>query len=274
VEPPLACSVRNCNLPLIRRDRAFVCSRGHAYDVARSGYLNLLQPQDRRSRHAGDAKTAIEARARLLAAGVGRTILDAFVERTAALDLGSRPVVADLGAGSGDALGTLAASRSILGIGVDLSTAAAEHAARRFPALTWVVANADRRLPVLDQRLDLVISLHGRRNPAECARVLKRSGFLFVAVPAPDDLIQLREVVLGRGVERDRSDAVVAEHSSGFTLVDRASVREQHRLERERLLDLLGATYRGKRTSTATRVDALERLDVTLASQAFVFSRR
>ena len=26
-----------------------VCPRGHAFDVARSGYVNLLQPQDRRS---------------------------------------------------------------------------------------------------------------------------------------------------------------------------------------------------------------------------------
>jgi len=55
----LACSVRGCGLPLTRRDRALVCSAGHAFDIARSGYINLLQPQDRRSLVAGDSKTAV-----------------------------------------------------------------------------------------------------------------------------------------------------------------------------------------------------------------------
>ena len=44
----LACSVRGCGRPLEKNDRALVCARGHSYDIARSGYVNLLQPQDRR----------------------------------------------------------------------------------------------------------------------------------------------------------------------------------------------------------------------------------
>ena len=66
------------------------------------------------------------------------------------------PVAADLGCGSGELLGALAAARDICGAGIDLSTAAVERAARRYPALTWVVANADRRLPLLDASVHLV----------------------------------------------------------------------------------------------------------------------
>jgi 23S rRNA (guanine745-N1)-methyltransferase len=274
VESCLACSVRDCALPLTRRERAFVCPRGHSYDVARSGYVNLLQPQDRRSRSAGDARAAVEARARLLAAGVGRVILDEFVGKATSLDLGQQGVVVDLGSGAGDALAALASARSMTGVGIDLSTAATEHAARRFPALTWVVANADRRLPVLDQSVDLVLSLHARRNPTECARVLAPSRFLLIAVPADDDLVELRTVVQGQGLERERADHLLAEHEPLFTLVDRSSAREQHRLERKWLLDLLRGTYRGERTSAATRVGALASLDVTLASDFFLFTRR
>src|SRR5690606_6437764 len=145
-------------------------------DVARSGYVNLLQPQDRRSRAPGDSTEAVEARARLVSAGVGRALFDAVAARASALELGACPVVADLGSGTGDALGALASVRPLNGVGIDLSVAAAGHAARRFPSLTWVVANADRRLPLLDRSVQLILSLNARRNPAECARVLEPGG--------------------------------------------------------------------------------------------------
>jgi len=271
--PPthLACSVRGCGLPLERRDGTLACLAGHSYDVARSGYVNLLQPQDRRSPDAGDSRAAIEARARLLAAGVGRALVDAIVGRAASLDLGEHPLVVDLGSGSGNALAELAAARPLNAVGIDLSSAAAEHAARRFPALTWVVANADRRLPFLDRTVNLALSLHGRRNPEECARVLAPGGWLLIAVPARDDLIELRETVQGRGIERERAGALLAAHEPHFTLIDRSEVRDRRRLERDALLDLLRTTYRGERTSDAGRVDAITTLEVTLASEIFLF---
>jgi 23S rRNA (guanine745-N1)-methyltransferase len=270
---PLACSVRDCGLLLEPRHRAVVCARGHSFDVARAGYVNLLQPQDRRSRAPGDSKAAVEARAALLAAGIGRVILDEFVQRAAALTLGDAALVVDLGSGGGEALAGLARLRPITGVGVDLSVAAVEHAARRFPGLTWVVANADRRLPLLERSVDLVLSLHARRNPAECARILTAGGFLLVGVPAHDDLIELRALVQGTGVERERADALVALHAPFFTLVERSAARERHQLDREALLDLLRATYRGERASLAGRVAALGRLEVTLASEFFLFRR-
>jgi 23S rRNA (guanine745-N1)-methyltransferase len=269
--PPLACSVRDCGRPLERRDRAFVCSIGHSFDVARSGYVNLLQPQDRRSRMAGDAPEAIGARAALLAAGVGRTLIAAVAERASTLDLGGEPVVVDLGCGSGDALISLAGRLTIAGIGIDLSTTAVELAARRSAHLTWVVANADRRLPLLDRSVDLVMSLHGRRNPAEAVRVLSPARYLLIAVPGADDLIELRELVQGRRVERDRGDTVVVEHEATFDLIDRSIVRETAELERESLLDLLRGTYRGVRHRAAERVAALARMRVTLSSEVLLF---
>lgn len=274
VEVRLACTVRGCGLTLERRERTFVCGAGHSYDIARSGYVNLLQPQDRRSRAAGDSVSAIEARAALLDAGIGRALIDAIEQRVSALDPGPHPVVADLGCGSGDALAALTEAGTRAGIGIDLSTAAVDRAARRFPGRQWVVANADRRLPLLDRSIDLVVSLHGRRNPPEVARVLTSSGHLVVVVPAADDLIELREVVQGQRVERERADAVLSEHASLFALVDRSVVRETHELDRDELLQLLHGTYRGVRRAAAERVSALTRMKVTLASDLLVFRVR
>ena len=269
---PLACSVRGCGRALTRRDRSFVCDAGHSYDVARSGYVNLLQPQDRRSTNAGDSRDAVEARASLLAAGVGRTLIDAIAQVVDGLEVSRRkpaPTIVDLGCGSGDTLAALTETRT--GIGVDLSTAAIERAARTYPDRTWVVANADRRLPLLDHSVDLVLSIHSRRNPPEVARVLIAGGHLLVAVPAADDLIELREVVQGSRLERERADAVAIEHAPLFELVDRSLIREKLTLDRPALLNLLQGTYRGVRRGVADRVAALTDMDVTLASDLLLF---
>jgi 23S rRNA (guanine745-N1)-methyltransferase len=270
----LACTVRDCGLQLERHDRACVCPRGHSYDIARSGYINLLQPQDRRSLTAGDANAVVEARARLLAAGIGHGVVDAVRQRFESLRLSHDAAIADLGAGSGDALAACLAGSAATGVGIDLSVAAGRHAARRFPELTWVVANADRRLPLLDNRLSFLLSLHGRRNPAECARVLAPAGWLLVAVPAPDDLVELRSLLQGTGIERSRVETVLNDHDEWFTPLERFSSREHHTLSRESLLDLLHSTYRGARTSARAHVAQLATMDVTVASDCVVFQRR
>lgn len=261
-------------MPLDRGDRRYVCARGHSYDIARSGYINLLQPQDRRSLTAGDASTVVEARARLFAAGVGRSLIEAVRQRFASGKLPDDAAVADLGSGSGDALATCVASSTATGLGIDLSVAAGRHAARRFPALTWVIANADRGLPLTDNRMAFLMSLHARRNPAECARVLAPDGLLFVAVPAPDDLIELRSLVQGKAIERSRIEAVLNDHERLFKAIEQFSTRGHHQLGRESLLDLLHITYRGARTSTNARVAMLSSMDVTVASDCVVFQRR
>src|SRR5437868_4057924 len=104
--PALLCSVRDCALPLTRQGGAFLCSRGHSFDVARSGYVNLLQPQDRRSRDAGDSRAAVEARRRLADAGHDAWLLEPVrdVLDGAASDAES-PAVLDLGCGEGFLLG-------------------------------------------------------------------------------------------------------------------------------------------------------------------------
>jgi 23S rRNA (guanine745-N1)-methyltransferase len=270
VTPPLACTVRDCGLLLERHDRTYACARRHSYDVVKSGYVNLLQPTDRRSPAAGDARDAIVARARLLGQGIGAAIL-ANVANHVVSGLSADSVVADLGSGAGELLGAIYDRTRVTGVGIDLSIAAAEHAARRYPHLTWVVANVDRGVPLLDRCVNVLVSLNGRRNPADCARVLAPDGRLVIGVPAPDDLIELREQLQGEATERDRVDGLIAEHDGLFSVAERVVVRERHRASPEALRDLLRGTYRGARHSLAEKQESLGPLDVTLASVIVVF---
>lgn len=251
----------------------WVCPAAHSFDIARAGYVNLLQPQDRKSLDAGDSRDAVEARAALLARGIGRGGSDAVVSAVTALALPAHPVIVELGSGAGETLASLLGTREVCAVGIDLSTAAATLAARRLPAATWVVANADRRLPLLDASVDVVLSVHARRNPEECRRVLVPGGHLIVAIPAADDLIELREAVQGDAVERDRVDALLTEHAALFEVRNRTTVRQTFDLNRDDLLQVLRGTYRGERQSTAARVDTLTTLRVTFASDVVTFRR-
>lgn len=270
--PPLACTVRHCGLLLDRQGRVYRCTRGHTYDVAREGYVNVLQPQDRRSRQAGDAPAALAARQRLLDAGVGRVLLDTLAAR-AADGLHTAAVAVDLGCGSGEMLAAVRDRVAVIGMGLDLSTTAVSMAARRFPHLLWVAANADRRLPLLDRTVDLILSVHARRNPAECARVLAPGGRVWVAVPAADDLGELRAAALGEAVARERVEALRAEFAPHLALVQQFDLRERRRLEPAQLTDLMQGTYRAGRRRAAESTAALGALDVTLASDVLVFAR-
>lgn len=202
----------------------------------------------------------------------------AAVERMAELARRALPTgsgtVAELGCGTGELLGALAQAGPLDGIGFDLSTTALAHAARTWPALTWVVTNADRRLPLQDGSLDLVLSLNARRNPTDCARVLKPGGRVLVGLPAAADLQELREAVQGAAVARERWEAVVDDHAGLFQLLERDTVTSHFHLEGPSLQDLLLATYRGVRHGSAGQVQQLTALSITLATDILCFARR
>src|ERR1039457_2517884 len=191
----LLCPVRDCHIAHEREARRLHWLRGDSFDVARSGYINLLQPQDRRSRQPGDTAAAIAGRRRLHDRGVTGPLLQALADTIAA---SPGDVVLDAGCGEGFYLGALASQTGFDAHGVDISIPAVDAAARRYPGCQWIVANADRFLPYADRSFSMVLSITARMNAGEFRRVLRDDGRLLVALPAPEDLAELR------GAGRDR----------------------------------------------------------------------
>ena len=265
----LLCPVRGCGEPLARKERAYHCPRGHSFDLARSGYCNLLQPQDRRSKEPGDPNEAVLARRRFLEAGHGDLLLSAL--RESVLDVPAVLDVLDIGCGEGFYLGTLAGERPLEAHGLDISTAAVGLAARRYPGACWFVANADRTLPYPGRSFDLVLSLTARRNAPEVHRVLRPAGRLVVAVPGEDDLIEAREAVLGERLLRSRVESVRTDFAAHFDLESHRTLRRRERLTAAEVRDALAATYRGARESERQRLGRIEAMDVTLSFDFFIF---
>lgn len=243
----LLCPVRGCHLALTREERRVVCPKGHSFDVARSGYINLLQPQERRSKHPGDTVDAVAARRRLHDRGVTEPLLLAIAEMVAA---GPGDVVLDAGCGDGFYLGSLAREIGFDAHGVDISISAIDAAAKRYRSVGWIVANADRFLPYADRSFSIVMSITGRMNAEEFRRVLRDDGRLLVALAAPEDLIELR------GVGRDRVERTVEAFAKDFTLIDRRRATTLVDLDSSEVHDVLLSIYRPMRAQPveATRV--------------------
>jgi 23S rRNA (guanine745-N1)-methyltransferase len=224
-----------------------VCDRGHSFDVARSGYINLLQPQDRRSNQPGDTPEVVAARRRLHDRGVTDPLLKAIAEIVAP---SSSDIVLDAGCGDGFYLGSLALQTGLSAHGVDISVPAIEAASRRYPDCQWIVANADRVVPYADRSFSAVMSITARMNASEFRRVLEDHGRLLIALPAPDDLIELR------GSGHDRTARTIQTFAPHFTLVDQRRVTTVAELDASAVNDVLHSIYRPmqKRPVEAARV--------------------
>jgi 23S rRNA (guanine745-N1)-methyltransferase len=251
----LVCPVRHCRLSLTRDGQRLLCERGHSFDMARSGYINLLQPQDRRSNQPGDTIAAVRARRRLHDRGVSRPLLDAIAEILAA---SGDDVVLDAGCGDGFYLGSLACQTGCSAHGVDISVPAIEAAARRYPECEWIVANADRFLPYAERFFSVVMSITARMNTHEFRRVLRDDGRLLIALPAPDDLIELR------GSGHDRTARTIQEFAPSFALADRRSVTTTADLDVAAVQDVLLSIYRPLRSRPAEALRVTFSLDLLL----------
>jgi 23S rRNA (guanine745-N1)-methyltransferase len=255
-------------LPLARADGRVTCPRAHSFDIARSGYINLLQPQDRTSARPGDSAKALDARRRFLAQGYETPLTEAILGH---LTPAAGDAVLDVGCGEGDFLAALVAHFGCDGHGVDISTHAIDAAARRHPGLHWIVANADRFLPYADATFHLVASVTARKNAPEFRRVLADGGTLVIVIPAPDDLIELRTAILGEGIARDRVESTRESLGALFTLARHERMRHAVRLQPDALRDVMALSYRGLRDSQRTRLAALGETDVTLSRDVLLF---
>lgn len=261
----LLCTVRGCALPLAIEGRVARCAAGHAYDRAREGYWNLLQPQDRRSPRAGDTLDAALARRRWIERGYA----SGLIETIRAL-LPSPGTALDVACGEGSLTRAVFPAAQVLGL--DLSAPSIRLAARSFRDVTWVVANADRGLPIADASADVAVSLFGRRPFAELRRVVRPGGRLLVAIPAEDDLVELREAAQGEAVRRDRVEGVLAESAGAFVLERRETWRSRGLHDRPALEDALAMSYRGSRRSERARLEGVDSLDVTVAAELLILA--
>jgi 23S rRNA (guanine745-N1)-methyltransferase len=300
VAPCLVCPL--CRGRLARAGAALRCAAGHAFDVAREGYVNLLVTSRRLPRLVGDSKEMLLARRRFLEREHYRPLSDA-ISAIAARHLdeaarcsdshGAPPVppapaasgalcVVDLGCGDGYYLGRLSGHAGIhrgarvFYVGLDVARDAARLAARRYRDVDFAVADVRAGLPCADASVHLLLNVFAPRNPPEFGRIAAPEGLLLVVIPTPDHLAQVRAAVPLLRIHEDKQRHVLESFDRLFDCTGRTTIAYEVDLTADELVDLVQMSPSARHLSAADieAIQRLQRLRTTIGFDLLAFRRR
>lgn len=192
-----------CGEALTSTPKTLVCANRHSFDVAKSGYVSLLQTSSRGNH--GDNPQMVAARRAFLETGAYAHLRDAIgdLAERYATDGGT---LLDSGCGEGyytaAVLERLGARMEILGL--DISKSAVRLAAKRCKQGHFAVASAFH-IPVKDGSIDLLLQIFSPDSASEFARVLRRGGVLLECIPGRRHLYGLKAAVYDTPYENEVS---------------------------------------------------------------------
>ncbi len=174
-----------CGGKLHSDGKTAVCENRHAFDYAKSGYLNLLISN---KKNHGDSPESVKARTAFLEKGYYGFLRDTLKEMIDALP---HTVLADLGSGEGYYTKAFPADQKY---GFDLSKAALAHAAKHDKSTAYIIASIFD-LPFEDNTADIVVTCFAPPALDEILRILKPGGIFLYVTPGPKHLFEMKEAV-------------------------------------------------------------------------------
>lgn len=238
-----------CSSPLHRDEGSLKCPLGHTFDIAKSGYVNLLPPGKGKNAHTGDEHDMVKARVSFLSRRYYDRISQNAAELIESYFKPSSPItLVDMGAGEG--YHTLLLTKDliksgfdVLSAGFDASKYASECGMKKSRAaslsqknsfgnggassLYFIPANIFS-LPIADSSADVCLSMFAPIPWDEVHRVLKKSGgsVLLVVSSGKNHLIEMRRLIYDSVVTSDS----LPEADERFSLVSSRELEYKTRL--------------------------------------------
>ncbi|KJZ14356.1 rRNA (guanine-N1)-methyltransferase [Marinomonas sp. S3726] len=265
--------------PLTLEARSLVCPNGHTFDLAKTGYANLLPVQNKRSKDPGDNKAMVAARQAFLNSqsylGIAKKVNE-IVKGFAANFTDKQICLLDAGCGEGYYLSHLQEQTDyslVSSIGLDISKWAVTSASKRNKSLSWLVAS-NGHLPMPENRFDGILCLFGFPVWSEFERVLTEQGFVLVADSGADHLLELREVLYPeiRSYKAPNYNGI-----EGLDVISTQSLRFSFEVNsNEELMNLLAMTPHMHKAPYAGRkaIEALTHLSLTADVTFTVLQKR
>ena len=240
----LCCPV--CRADLTLAGGSLVCTRGHSFDLARSGYVNLTFGRSRRAAASGDTSAQLQHRSTFLGSSRFDFISDEILRQVRAggwtVSVSQRCVL-DAGCGTGYHLGRIAGDRldgaATYGLGLDLSKQAVRMASRDLENLGFAVTDLWAEWPVRSGSVDLVLNLFAPKNFAEMARVLTSEGLLAMAYPGAQHLIELRQAFGLMGIEAGKAERYRRAAQRSFREIRRTRFRRHADLSADDVVNVI-----------------------------------
>lgn len=280
----------NCLKALKQGEKQYFCPKGHSFDIARKGYVNLLLSSHTGAGNPGDTKEMLQSRRDFLNKGYYEAFSDSINSTVSLADITScnneQPAggkdspakginILDAGCGDGYYISRLKKKltgekekTNICFYGTDVSKDAINYAAGRDKNIRFAVASS-YHLPVLNNTLDYILCIFAPRDEQEFKRILKPSGRLIVAVPGRRHLFSLKE----RMYELPEEIGVKGTVKDGFKLIEERNVHYEIFLnDKQDIMNLFRMTpyYRH---ADVQAIEKLDRLDTEVDINILIYER-
>jgi len=264
-----------CSEMLCKEGKSYICTNRHTFDIAKSGYVNLLISKQLGKSVHGDNKLMVKARRDFLAKGYYGNLLSALSEAVCEYSENGS-VILDSGCGEGyytkgvsDYLNDNNINAEFFG--VDISKTALEYAAKLFKEANFAVGSVFH-LPIADKSCDVVMTLFAPFCREEFIRVLKDSGIFIMVIPSEKHLWGLKKAVYDTPYLNE-----VKEYSvEGFKLIENKKIAYEIVLENnEDIQNLFSMTPYYYRTGKIQqeRLAALDKLQTEIEFEILIYMK-
>lgn len=222
--------------------KSYKCEKGHCFDAAKSGYINLLTSDKMNSKMPGDNKQMVQARSGFLDKGYYSHLREALVE--AVLDVAKEnDVLLDAGCGEGYYTSKISEEALKSGIklntaGIDISKFAADKAAKRCKQAEFAVGSVFH-IPFKENSCDILLNVFAPFCYDEYVRILRNGGYMIMAIPDRFHLWEIKKAVYDNPYENSPKQ----EEIRGFEFVKKLSAKRKILLEsNEDIMNLFAMT--------------------------------
>ncbi len=209
-----------CGKQLCLEGRTYRCENNHCFDVAKQGYVNLLQSQKSSKKRHGDDALMVKARQDFLEKGYYLNLREKLTETVLGFSKSKEVTLLDLGCGecwyTADIYENLQKNgRNPSVFGIDISKHALISGSKRCKELKLAVASTSD-IPMPSESCDAVVCVFAPYSTDEVKRVLKKGGFFIKAFPLENHLMGLKSEIYDKPYKNE----VDEKYPDGFTCAD------------------------------------------------------
>ena len=205
IEDRLQCTICGVSLTVVELSR-LVCHNNHSFDLAKQGYVNMLQKQVTSMYD----QSLFNARHNIIST---YKLYDKVHDKIADIinnNLKDEGLIFDAGSGEGSHLHSIIKKTNrdnLYGLGLDISKAGVMMAGKHYPEQNWIVGDLSRT-PFKDDQVDLILSYLSPSNYEEFSRIISPSGILIKVIPGSEYLKEIREVLTVGNQQYENTDTL------------------------------------------------------------------
>ncbi len=257
-----------CGEELNEENRSLRCEKGHCFDRAKEGYVNLIAGAHKKGSLIGDNRDMALSRRSFLEKGYFDSLVEELIKIIREKDF-SCPHILDICCGEGYYSHKIKEAISCEMCGFDISKEMVRLAAKRKNGCEYFVANLSR-IPLKDKSIDIAFHLFAPFHEREFSRIMDNGGTLITVVAGENHLFELKEILYDTPYKNDEmppetKDLVIKEK--------RKVTRKIHLSSGEDIDALFRMTPYYYRTSDKdkAKLSSFDSLDVTVDFAVFVY---